>query len=218
MIPNLYVDHLSTQYLSNSDELRAEIVTHPRTYDAAAREIGLTRSEYNELKEDLLMDRHVTYGLIERHLNAMAGRRGSYVYAVHNAYVEGPTVYGWRIPLKDGKVVYVPQECGNLSVGYRKAVVAVVPPTHHYYHHTKQVTVAVLPPTPIVIAPPSAAPVAVEAPPASAPVSSAASGGARYPIYDFFPAVVPFLLGNTGHITEVPPCSEGSNSQFACRK
>jgi hypothetical protein len=223
LVPNLYVDHLSDAFLSNSDELREQMVVHSQNYNKAAELIGLTPRETKEVKENLLLDRHITYGPLPKHIEAMAGKHENRVYAVHNAYIEGKPVMGWRIALSDGKVVYVPQVCGNLSVGYERAPVAVAVVHYHHVTNKKQVVAVYTPassstPTPVVIAPPPAVEVPAEA---SASVAAAPNTSN----YTGTLLAVPILGGiiydviHPGTPTPVvPPCSAGSNAEFACKK
>ncbi len=220
MVPNLYVDHLSDAFLSNSDELREQMLVHSQTYNKAAKLIGLTPGEVKEVKENLLLDHHVSYGPLPQHIKAMAGKRGNYVYAVHDAYIEGKPVMGWRIALSDGKLVYVPQICGNLSVGYQTAKVDVaVVPHHHANHVVAYIPPAAAPPaaTPVVIAPPPPGPSApVDVPGYSVPAPNTSN-------YSGLLLAVPILGGIIYDVSHPstpvpPPCSGGSNAMFACKK
>jgi hypothetical protein len=225
MIVNLYADHLMSQSPASAEEVWNATQEHPRVMAAAANQIGLTPAEYKEFKTRLL-DGKAVYVQLPRRMDAMSGRHDGHVYAVKNAVMR-ESVMGWRVALADGTDVYVPQICGNMSM-VRHTVVAYVPHgrpiVYGHVHRTAAVAyVPAIATQPVEMTPPAAppAPVAVsEAPaPAAAPVT-VASGNAS-PFYLFIPAAIFGALAGIHHDNTpsyVPPCSQGSNSQFVCSK
>jgi len=212
MIVNLYADHLAKTPPQSAEEVWLDTRTQSTVYAQAAEKVGLTPAEYAEFRKRLL-DGDAAYVRLPRHVDAMAGNHHGHVYAIHNAQMTS-SVLGWRVKLHDGKTVYIPQTCGNLSVvepNYVSIPVRVATPT-------KTVTrIATVPyvPTLTQVAP---APVVVsEAPnyPDSIPAPATQPSG----IYAI-PIIGGIIYGVThlGGGTTPPPCSAGSNEVFACRK
>jgi hypothetical protein len=223
MIVNLYADHLMSQSPASAEEVWNATQEHPRVMAAAANQIGLTPAEYKEFKTRLL-DGKAVYVQLPRRMDAMSGRHNGHVYAVKNAVMR-ESVMGWRVALADGTDVYVPQICGNMSM-VRHAAVAYVPHgrpiVYGHVHRTAAVAyVPAIATQPVEMVPPAApapaapAPVAAEATPAT--VASAKGS----PLFLLFPAAIFGAFAAFHHSdtpSYVPPCSQGSNAEFACSK
>lgn len=194
MIANLYVDHLMASPAVSSQDVWNATRTHGKLFSDAASRIGLTPEEYREFRTALLEGK-ATYVRLPRHIYAMSGSRRGSVYAVKNAYLTS-TVKGWRVALADGKVVDVPQICGNLSLEKAPVIAALPRPkveavsTHRTpaFHRA----VAVVPKeTPVTLAPPEP----VELPPAAPTVANATVATAGSHGGSGFLFLVPALLG-----------------------
>lgn len=235
MIVNMYVDHLMATPPASSEEVWNATREHAKLFSDAAERIGLSAAEYREFRLALL-DGKAAFVKLPRRVDAMSGDRRGSVYAVHNAVMTS-TVMGWRVPLHDGNIVYVPQVCGNISL-LRPVHVAVKPLVHHPVRHiayrphaagvhhvpTFHKAVAEVPKeTPVSMeAPVTEAPVEIpEAAPTVAQVVPAVSGGGGGFLF-----IIPALLGgiiagvthggNNTTPSVPPPCSNGSNSFGAC--
>jgi hypothetical protein len=100
-------------------------------YRHAEQSIGLTPSEAGEF------ERRLAHGQLKRttlplHLDAMAGLHRDRVYALHDVRVL-PNNVAYVVVLDDGKRVYVPAVCGNISVVHGKPPVVAV---HHAVRRT----------------------------------------------------------------------------------
>lgn len=219
MIVNMYVDHLMPQSPDSAEEVWNATREHPKMFSDAANRIGLTPTEYREFRTRLL-DGKATYVQLPRRVDAMSGERRGSVYAVRNAVMTKP-VMGWRVALADGNVVYVPQVCGNISL-LRHAAVASVPHKKRYVAHTFYHSPAYTPAVaeqPVDMTPPvveAPAPTVAQAAPAVAAAHPAAA-------FFFIPAAIAGAVAGFSHhggdtTPTVPPCSAGSNAQFACSK
>jgi hypothetical protein len=108
------------------------VVRAQRThYRHAEQTIGLTPSEAGEF------ERRLAHGQVKRttlplHLDAMAGLHRDRVYALHDVRVL-PNNVAYVVVLDDGKRVYIPAVCGNISVVHAKPPVVAV---HHAVHRT----------------------------------------------------------------------------------
>jgi hypothetical protein len=111
---NLAVDRLSPIVPERAADIRAAIIAQPRVYTAAASRIGLTPREFREFRR-ALDDGNVTFVRLPRHIDAMSGSHHGRVYALHDVIVPAGT-RGWRVALTDGADVFVPEQCGNLSM------------------------------------------------------------------------------------------------------
>jgi hypothetical protein len=218
MIVNLYVDHLASTPPSSAEEVWAQTQEHPKVYAAAASKIGLTPREYTEFKRRLL-DGDAVYTKLPRRVDAMAGDHRGSIYAVRNAQMTS-TVTGWKVTLGDGKIVYVPQTCGNLSVvaaAPRTFTTRYTPSYHPVYAPT-----ATIPIQSVAVAPPADVPLSssdVPASPASVPAMPQAPAS-NYSGLLALPVIGGIIYVATHHDEPPapPPCSQGSNAEFACRK
>jgi hypothetical protein len=227
MTVDLFVDHLAKAPPASAEELWYDTKTQSVAYAAAAERIGLTPAEYREFRRHLL-DGDAVRVLLPSHVDAMAGRRGSYVYAVRDARL-ATRVYGWQVALADGKTVYVPAACGNLSVvsapvvahHWHPAPVAYLPTYHRRAAPVAvAVTAAAAPNVVTFSTPPPVAPAYSPPEPLTAPAPANAANytpvlGLGLPILGGIIYTVSHLGGNP---VAPPPCSAGSNSEFACRK
>jgi hypothetical protein len=108
------------------------VVRAQRThYRHAEQSIGLTPSEAGEF------ERRLAQGQVKRttlplHLDAMAGLHRDRVYALHDVRVL-PNNAAYVVVLNDGKRVYIPAVCGNISVVHGKPPIVAV---HHVIHRT----------------------------------------------------------------------------------
>jgi hypothetical protein len=220
MIPNLAVDHLSPIPLARVADVQTAIRARWDDYWLAGREIGLTKSE----RQDLLFrlaDDDVTFAVLPRHIDAMAGRkRNGHVYVLRHVVIPALTL-GWVVSLRDGTTVYIPQVCGNLSlsrsfpVAHRRSKAAAAPRNVSYRGYF----------TPVVFTPvPFSAPAGsssvlhfTEAPvPSTPPVVSATTGTHWGWFAPLWPIAASFFSGGGG--VSAPPCSAGSNATGACQR
>jgi hypothetical protein len=100
--------------LTRVADVQQVMVDHKQRYKQAAARIGLTPREYDE------MERRIASGEVKRttlpvRLDAMAALRHGSVYAISDVRVL-PSQTAYAVVLSDGKRVYIPAECGNLSV------------------------------------------------------------------------------------------------------
>jgi len=234
MIVNMYVDHLMATPPASAEEVWNATRVHAKLFNDAASRIGMSPSEYQEFRTALL-DGKATYVRLPRKVDAMSGARRGSVYAVRNATMSS-TIMGWRVPLNDGNVVYVPQVCGNISL-LHPAHVAVAPLVHKPVlagmrrvpaFHPAVATVAKETPVsmeaPVALTPIDVAPSPVVA--QVVPVAAAAAGGGGGFLFAI-PALLGAVIAGTTHggnnastpspVTP-PPCTNGSNSFGACTR
>jgi hypothetical protein len=124
LVFDLTHDRMARVPLATVSNVQQAVIVQKARYLQAARRIGLTPSEYGE------MERRLSRGDAKRtmlpvRLDAMAGlhRRGD-IYAVRNVRVL-PNQSAYVVSLADGKRVYIPVVCGNLSVVRGKPAVRV---------------------------------------------------------------------------------------------
>lgn len=110
-------------------DVQAAVIFEEDRYWQASRKIGLTRGEFEEF-ERRVIDGDVKLTMLPSQLDAMAGQHHGRIYAVRNAHVRGGE-RSFVVALADGKRVYVPMKCGNVSVvrNARPQVVARTPRT-----------------------------------------------------------------------------------------
>lgn len=104
-------------------DVQHAVVDHEERYKLAAQRVGLTPREFDE------MERRIAQGQVKRttlpvRLDSMSGMHGGRIYAVNDVRVH-PEQSAYAVVLSDGKRVYIPAECGNLSV---------VEPARHVAH------------------------------------------------------------------------------------
>jgi hypothetical protein len=220
MIVNLYVDHLMATSPASAEEVWNATREHSKLFSEAAERIGLTPSEYKEFRAQLL-DGKAVYVVLPRRLDAMSGSRHGSVYAVKNAYMN-QSIMGWRVQLADGNQVYVPQICGNISLLHHTAIAAAK-------HKTKYVAAAYQQPKftptiatqPVDVTPPPEQPAPLEVPATVAQAVPAAAASHPSAFLWAIPAVIGGAIAGFSHggsTPGAPPCSQGSNSSFACQK
>ena len=217
MVVNLYVDHMMNAPAQNAEEVWSATREHAKLYSDAADRIGLSGSEYHEF-QNALLDGKAIYVTLPRHIDAMAGNRHGYVYAVKHAYLPDG-VMGWKVALSSGAVVYVPKVCGNLAVSRGPKPIVKRP------HKRKVVAWRPAPPAPpappeqpVVFAPPApieVAPPAPPVPPAPAIVEAPVAPPSNNKWSFLFIPIV-FWWHNTNN-NNIPPCNQGSNAYGVCR-
>ncbi len=228
MIVNMYVDHLMATPPASAEEVWNATRVHAKLFNDAAARIGMTSAEYQEFRTALL-DGKSAYVRLPRKVDAMSGARRGSVYAVRNA-VMTQTVMGWRVPLNDGNIVYVPQVCGNISL-LHPAHIAAIPAKR-----APAVASAKRRPGfhPAIANVPKETPVSMEAPvaevpvevPATAPtvasvVPAAANGnGFLFAIPALLGGIIAGVTHGSPTLTPTPSlppaCSHGSNMFGAC--
>ena len=220
MIVNLYVDHLASAPPASAEEVWNETREHARLFNEAAQRIGMTPQEYAEFRNALL-DGKAVYVRLPHRMDAMAGSRRGYVYAVHNAVLT-QDVMGWKVQLADGAQVYVPQICGNLSILRGHApVVASVKHAPKHVAFVPSVKPVPVPETPVTFAPPPEAPeVPEELPLTAAPVAPVTGGG--FPGFLVGLPIIGGIISSINHPTTntaptPPPCNQGSNAMGVCQ-
>lgn len=115
--------------------LRQKIAEHPEMVREAAKEIGLTSSEYRAFMKKLQNEKPY-WGSVPRHLDAMSWSANGHVYAIHDVVIPSG-VNGWEVELRERHqvvAIYIPMICGNLSVVrtpiHQVAVAPPLPPRH----------------------------------------------------------------------------------------
>jgi hypothetical protein len=124
-----------TRPIAKASEVQQVVVAEKTRYKQAARRIGLTTPEFEE------MERRISRGETKRttlpvHLDAMAGMHRGRVYAIRDVRVL-PNQNAYAVVLDDGKRVYIPAVCGNLSVvrGEAPHIAHAHAPTHRVLAH-----------------------------------------------------------------------------------
>ena len=208
LVFDLHHDRMAQRPVTVIADVQAALIFREDDYHSAARQIGLSPAEWDELQRRVLAGEARDEAL-PTHVDAMAGMRHGRVYALRNVWVK-PGERAFVIALDDGKRVYVPRACGNLSVvrGAPARHVAYAAPkprvqrprAAHATHHPMVAAARVAPP-PITVVP-ETAPVVAAAPPifaplpapaAAAPVAAVAVGGSRlraFPIIGWLVGIV----------------------------
>jgi hypothetical protein len=132
LLVDLSHDHM-TRALAKASEVQQVVVADKSRYKQAAQRIGLTNREFDEMK------RHIARGeakptTLPVHLDAMAAMHRGRVYAIRDVRVL-PNQRAYAVVLDDGKRVYIPAVCGNLSVVRGKALRIAHAPTHRVLAH-----------------------------------------------------------------------------------
>lgn len=120
-------DRMSRDPLVRVADVQQAVVTRKVPFTQAAQRIGLTHQEFDEMQQ------RISRGEVKRttlpvHLDAMAGEHRGRVYAIRDVRVL-PKQSAYVVALRDGKRVYIPVVCGNLSVVRGKP--AAVRIAHH---------------------------------------------------------------------------------------
>jgi hypothetical protein len=199
LVFDLSHDRIASTPLVKVSNVQQAVIGEKARYTQAARRIGLTPREFDE------MERRTARGEIARttlpvRLDAMAGmHRDGRIYAIHNVRVL-PNQSAYVIALSDGKRVYVPVVCGNLSVLQgtppRPARIARVQASAHASTR-RTLARRTAPP---VAGPIAAAPAGALAAPQLLPAAAAPPPPAA--IADVSPALIaPSSAANPGHAT-----------------
>jgi hypothetical protein len=231
MVFDLSHDRMSADPLSDLLDVQAAFIFEEDRYAEAARKMGLSPAEIAELDRRIIAGQ-VARTLLPTRLDAMAGMRHGRVYALRSVRVkEGEATF--VIALGNGKLVYVPVKCGNLSllrsappaVAHRKPAVAR-PPVKVAVHPPPVerrpltgvppafVAAAVSQPPSAILAPVAVAPV-MPIPPAALPAMPAS----QHPTGLFLAAWVANAIHTvtTGNPKSLPPCDAGRTSdEGAC--
>lgn len=194
-------------------DIQQALILEDRRYTEAGRKIGLSTREYDEFENHVLLG-EVEWTTLPTRLDAMAGLHRGRVYAVKNVRVRrGEAAY--VVALGDGKRVYVPVVCGNLSVlratPLRRVARAVRLPASR--------PPAPRPPAPVRLAalpaPAVAVPaVAAEAPKLTAPAAVTAAAPNRnlaIPVFAWFAGVISQAVGGDSS-PPLPSCDAGRTS------
>lgn len=199
LVFDLHHDRMAQRPVTVIADVQAALIFREDDYHSAARQIGLSPADWDELQRRVLAG-EAREEALPTHVDAMAGMRHGRVYALRNVWVKSGE-RAFVIALDDGKRVYVPRACGNLSVvrGAPARHVAYAAPKRHVLAARVQrpraahvarhpmVAAARVAPQPITVVP-ETAPVVAAAPPifaplpvpaAAAPVAAAAGGGSR---------------------------------------
>ncbi len=220
MIVNMYVDHLMSTPPASAEEVWNATRVHSKLFTDAAKRIGLSSTEYDEFRNNLL-DGKAVYVRLPRRVDAMSGSRRGSVYAVRNAVMTSTTM-GWAVPLNNGTMVYVPQVCGNIAL--LRPVHVAKAPVHSVKHARFHPAVAVVPKEQPVamIAPVQDVPVEVPLVPATVaqvvPVASGGGGGFFFLIPAALGGAIAAISHNNNNGTPPPPCANGSNSLGVCTR
>lgn len=216
MIVNMYVDHLLSTPPASAEEVWNATRVHAKLFNDAAQRIGLSASDYAEFRGALL-DGKAVYVKLPRRVDSMSGARRGSVYAVRNA-VMTTSVLGWRVNLRDGVAVYVPQICGNLSM-LRPAAVAKAPIVKPHAHFHPAIALVPKEQPVSLVAPEREVPVVLpEAPATVAQVVPAVAHGGHGFLF-FIPGLIGGAVAsihNGSTPPKPPPCTNGSNSLGVC--
>jgi hypothetical protein len=206
-------DRMASDPVAMVSDVQQALILEDRRYTEAGRKIGLSTREYEEFENHVLLG-EVEWTTLPTQLDAMAGLHRGRVYAVKNVRVRaGEAAYA--VALADGKRVYVPVVCGNLSVLRAtplRRVTRVVrfPPSR---------PPAPRPPAPIrvaaVAAPAAAVPaLTVEMPKLTAPAAVAAPSPNRsvaIPLFAWFAGMISQTVGGDSS-SPLPACDAGRTS------
>jgi hypothetical protein len=219
LVVNLYADHFlvsdPNHPVRTAEEFWYDTQKRPALYQRAAKAVGLTPAEYKEFLAGLVAGNYVHVKL-PRRLDAMSGNHKGYVYAVRNAIIQplrggGGWPTGLRVTLADRTVVYIPDLCSNLSVNHPPQIASLPKAPPAGGHMTLAMAVAPAD-QPVVVQPPDVPTVPTIAQAVPAVAARACS---------WWCFAVPLLGGTAAAIDDskkAPPCSLGSNSDFACSK
>lgn len=206
-------DRMASDPVALVSDVQQALILQDRRYTEAGRKIGLSAREYDEF------EKHVLIGEVERttlpsRLDAMAGLRRGRVYAVKNVRVRsGEAAY--VVALDDGKRVYIPVVCGNLSVLRAtplravKRVLRLPPELRPASRPAEPVRISAL--GTASVSPPSSA---VPMPELAVPAAVASSGGSRSVAIPFF-AWLAGVIDQTvsgGSTSPLPACDAGRTS------
>jgi len=211
MIVNLYVDRMMTTPPESMYDVWGATKTHAGVYTQAAGRIGLTPTQYQEFRKDLLEGKAV-YVRLPKHLDAMAGVHHGQVYAVRNVHLSGEE-RGWEVGLADGTQVFVPSTCGNLAMLNKPQ------PFHAIaaYQISKPAPHIPVPPPPPVTEVSFAPPAPIDNAPVSPPAVHSGSWWGFVPLLAGVATGIS-QIGGGGSPPVIPPCSSGSTSLGVCHQ
>jgi hypothetical protein len=102
---------------ASTAQMRARVAANEGIVSAAAAKIGLTPSEFAQLRAAIDSSR-VAWVTVPRHLDAMSWQSGGTVYVLHDVIIPAAT-HGWEVDIPEqGHILalYLPAACGNLSI------------------------------------------------------------------------------------------------------
>ncbi len=210
-------DRMSADPLADVLDVQVAFIFHDDRYAEAARKLGLSPAEVDELERRVIAGQLAKTVLPER-LDAMTGMRHGHLYVLRSVRVhQGQGAF--VLALANGKRVYVPMQCGNLSLLRSAPVVAHYrPPARRPARHVAaaRLPAAVrapagsLPPAfaPAVVAPPVVA--AIPAPPAALPAAAPVHHLTGFFIAGWIANAIGSLVGSTP--PSLPACTAGLTS------
>ena len=102
---------------ASTRELRIAVKGHPQRVSTAAAALGLSSAEYRAFLATLSAHT-LPWGILPRHVEAMAFYRGGSVHVLQDVIMPART-YGWEVDIAEADRtvrVLVPATCGNLSI------------------------------------------------------------------------------------------------------
>ena len=208
-------DRMSTEPFEVVADVQAAFIFQEDRYKLAARRLGLSSRELDEL-ENRITDGDVKRSTLPTHIEAMAGmRRNGQIYALRNVRVRSGE-RAFVIALSDGKKIFIPQRCGNLS--YVTAPRVIV----KHYAKPKHKIVVFVPKAPPVAPQPQPQPLTQPSPLVAAvtPIPPAVLQPAKKRSF-----VLPFLgwvagtidhTFNGGPPGQTPPCTSNASDLGVC--
>jgi hypothetical protein len=219
---------------TSSKELRHRMEGNDGRMATAATMLGLSPSEYSAFRV-ALSAKTPAWGVLPRHLDAMAFYRPDGVHVLHDVIIPSRT-YGWEVDVDEsGQTVRVliPATCGNLSIIRRfhpaVAARAVAPPTRVAASVERSAPTAApqaaTAPAPEAVPSPSSTP-AVEASPVPAAVAETPqitppqgppSTTHRFPWLWLFPVALLLFSGSGSGARSHPVAGGGGGCGCGCQ-
>lgn len=216
VVTSLGAEPLMGRILSAGD-LARQSRTHKVVLATAARRLGLTHAEYEQIYESIQLHRmrRVT---VPRHLDAMTWLRGTRVLMNDDLLIPA-NIPGWEIDLpRFGSIVkvFIPSSCGNLSLVVRPVVVAEAF-TVHFAPASPRPLAFTLPP-PDFSGPPVPVPMSISAVPLLTAVIPPAAAAAHHGWLLFLLPIAIGMVhgGNGGGGTVIPPVVPTPPPVFVC--
>jgi hypothetical protein len=206
-------DRMASDPVTMVSDVQQALILEDRRYTEAARKIGLSTREYDEFENHVMIG-EVDRTTLPRQLDAMAGLRHGRIYAVKNVRVRaGEAAY--VVALADGKRVYVPVVCGNLSVLRATPLRRVTRVVRLPAARPPAARPAAAVPVAAVAAPTVSVPsAAVEMPKLTAPAAIAIPAPNRslaIPFFAWFAGVISQTVGSDSS-SPLPACDAGRTS------